>query len=146
MSSEKTRTEPRVRELHTDSPSGSAPRIPAGYNAHLWQSVKRGLLPFCPVCGFAMEEHGCFEFGCSRCRIRIPARPLRLGARMFNLGSDFRMPRRIFYRVVDGNERLECFGCREGKLIRVGELAAKCSFCRVLVKRDENGSFSVTYD
>jgi len=119
-------------------------KLTNGYMDYVRYSIRRGMLPFCPICGEIMAEKSCFIFRCGRCKVETEYRPARVTPRMINLHSGLRMLRLEFYRVVDGHEKVECFCCNKGKLVRIGELRARCSFCHVTISRDTAGEFQIT--
>ena len=121
--------------------------IVAGYNDYFERAVRKGIAPFCAICGESMDERYLLHFEC-KCGFEKRYRPAIVGyanglATIFNKK---RALKSIFYDTEIANIPHFCFLCDYGAFRKIAELTIQCDCCGLTIKRKKDKVvFEVSY-
>jgi len=122
--------------------------IVLGYHDFFERAVRRGLKPYCAICGESMNEVHLLHFKCE-CGFAKRYRPAI--ANSINGLAKFiamnRFLKNIYYETQIANIPNFCFLCDYGAFRKIGELTICCDCCGLTIKRDKDQViFHVSYE
>lgn len=118
-----------------------------GYQDFFERSVRRGMSPYCAICGESMDEIHLLHFRC-QCGFAKRYRPA-IANNINGLAKFIGMNRflkHIYYETEAANTPHFCFLCDCGAFRKVAELTIQCDWCGLTIKRDKDKViFEVSY-